>query len=110
MTKQPAASRSKTGRSRQRFEHVNTFDDETMQHLTPAEIAVWLVLWREIRPPGDIAKISNRSIAAKAGISRRTVSAAIGSLEQRKLLTIVKRGNFNGTVAEYRVRGSTALY
>jgi DNA-binding MarR family transcriptional regulator len=85
-----------------RFQMLNAFVDGTMADLTRAELAVWLVLFRDTR--NGVAAISQENIARRSGCNRRTVNRALRRLEQLGLVKLVYRGGLNGTVSRYRVR------
>lgn len=88
-------------RSNLRFETLNRFIDSTIHelHLTPCEALVWMVVYRDSKPPKWLASASFDDIARRANISRRSVANAVRSLTSKKLLHVVRRGGLN--------RGST---
>ena len=88
-----------------RFGEVNAFADATLRALSRAEIAVWLVLWRDTRPNG-LARTGQEDIARRAGCDARTVRRAIGQLAARRLLTVVRTGRIGTGPSVYRVRGA----
>ncbi len=61
-------------RSRLRFELLNAFVDGSMADLTRAELAAWLILYRDTKPDGT-ARASLDDIARRAGIDRQTAIA-----------------------------------
>lgn len=73
-----------------------------MADLTRAELATWLVLYRDTKPDGT-ARTSLDCIARRAGIDRQTASRAVGSLSRRKMLQILRRGGLNRGPSVYRV-------
>lgn len=89
--------------SANRFEVLNRFVDWSMADLTRAEIAVWLILFRDTRD--GIAKTSQTDIANRGGLSRQHVSRAIQGLKKRGLLKVVYQGAFRRGVSWYRVLG-----
>lgn len=85
-----------------RFRTLNAFVDFTLADLGRAEIAVWLVLFRDSRD--GFARTGQTDIANRAGIGRRTVYNAIRRLEQFGLLSVVRRGRLGAGPSTYRVR------
>lgn len=78
-----------------RFEQFNGFIDLTLADLTRAELATWLILFRDAKPPRWESRTSVADIAERAGASRRAISAALRALEGRGLLRVVRRGGLN---------------
>ncbi len=101
-TPKGSASSAKRRVARERFQVLNAFVDFTVAELTPAEIIVWLILYRDTR--GDSATVSMRDIARRAGRSLRAVETAAAKLERRGLLKVVRRGGFRRGVSTYRVQ------
>ena len=91
----------RTAKHRDRFAPLNAFVDCTVASLTRSEALTWLVLWRDTRD--GTARTSMANIARRIGTSRRTVTAAIGKLRGRGLLTLAYRGGLNRGVSVYRV-------
>jgi hypothetical protein len=87
---------------RGRFQCVNAFIDVTMAGLSPAERAVWLILWRDTKPSG-LAETSQASLASRAGVTDRAVRAALRRLKDRGLVTVVRRGDLRRGASLYRV-------
>ncbi len=85
-----------------RFQAVNAFADFTLAALSRAEIAVWLLLWRDTKPDG-LARTSQADLARRAGIAERTVRRAIESLRTAGLVTLVYRGGLRRGSSTYRV-------
>ena len=71
-----------------------------MSELSRAEIAVWLILYRDSRD--GKAKTSQADIARRAGINVRTARRAIERLQRRGLLSIVRRGGLRQGPSTYR--------
>lgn len=88
--------------SRLRFEVLNAFVDTSMANLMRSELAVWLVLCRDTKPDGT-ARASFDDIARRAGIDRRSVTRAIGTLKRKKLLQVVRKGGLNRGPSTCRV-------
>jgi DNA-binding MarR family transcriptional regulator len=86
----------------ERFKVLNAFADFTLAGLDRAEIAVWLVLWRDTKPDG-LARTSQADLARRAGVTDRTVRRAITSLLDAGLLRVVHRGGLRRGVSVYRV-------
>src|SRR5262245_4321423 len=91
------------GKTGERFAVLNAFVDFALAELSRAEIAVWLVLYRDTRD--GTARTSYDDLARRAGLNRRTVGRAIRKLEQRGLVKIVHRGGLGRGVSRYHVRG-----
>jgi hypothetical protein len=85
-----------------RFRTINAFADFTLRGLDRAEIAVWLLLWRDTRPDG-LARTSQADLARRAGVNQRTARRAVGSLCRAKLLTRAYQGGLNRGLSVYRV-------
>jgi hypothetical protein len=96
----PDGARAK---ARERFAVLNTFVDFALADLTRAEIAVWLVLYRDTRD--GTARTSFNDLARRAGLNRRNVGKALRGLESRGLVKVVHRGGLRRGVSRYRVRG-----
>lgn len=91
-------NRRKTG---DRFAVFNTFADFTVRDLSRAEIAVWLLLWRDTRE--GTARTSQVDLARRAGMDPSTVKRAVKRLEKRGLLTVVFRGDLWQGPSRYAV-------
>jgi hypothetical protein len=85
-----------------RFQVLNLFVDEGLRGLTRAEVAVWLVLYRDTKP-GGVATASVGDLAVRAGLSRRNVVRAVGRLRARGMLKVVRKGGLNAGPSSYRV-------
>jgi DNA-binding transcriptional ArsR family regulator len=97
-----AGGRAK-GKKGERFAVLNAFVDFALAGLSRAEIAVWLVLYRDTRE--GTARTSYDDIARRAGLNRRNVGRAVRRLEGRGLVKVVHRGGLRRGVSRYRVRG-----
>ncbi|MEI7685499.1 MAG: helix-turn-helix domain-containing protein [Planctomycetota bacterium] len=97
-TSKPKEKRSSLGR----FECVNAFVDSTMATLGRAELAVWVLLWRDTQPDG-LARTGQADIARRTGVSDRTVRRALRRLEGRGLVIVVQRGALQRGPSVYRV-------
>jgi DNA-binding IclR family transcriptional regulator len=84
---------------------MNEFVDYSARLVDTTAQAVWLVLFREVKPNG-LAKVSFGQIAELTGVCRRTAIRAIKHLQEAKLVTIEKRGRLNEGPSTYRVHGT----
>jgi hypothetical protein len=91
------------GKAGERFAVLNGFVDFGLAELSRAEIAVWLVLYRDTRD--GTARTSYDDMARRAGLNRRNVGRAVRRLEGRGLVKVVHRGGLRRGVSRYRVRG-----
>ena len=82
---------------------LNAFVDFALADLSRAEIALWLVLFRDTRD--GTARTSYDDLARRAGLNRRTVGRALRQLERRGLVKVVHRGGMRLGVSRYRVFG-----
>ena len=90
------------GPAKGRFGEINTFADISLASLDRAEIAVWLLLWRDSKD--GTARTSQADLARRGGTTDRSVRRAIVSLERKGLLTVVYHGGLNRGLSVYRVR------
>jgi DNA-binding MarR family transcriptional regulator len=88
--------------SRLRFEMLNAFVDRGMADLSRAELAVWLILFRDTHRNG-VARASLDDLARRRGMNRQTASRAVGRLARRKTLQVLRRGGLNRGPSSYRV-------
>lgn len=96
--------KGKTGKrtAGERFRILNSFIDFTLAELTRAEIAFWLILYRDARE--GIARTSYDDLARRAGCNRRNVGRAVRRLQQLDLLQVVHQGSLREGPSRYRVR------
>jgi len=94
-------------RDHQRWATLNTFVDAELADATEAEVRVWLVLYRDVKP-GGLARVGMTDIARRAGLTRRAVVNAISSLKTRQLIEVVVRGSINGSPNAYRLLNTGA--
>ena len=87
----------------ERFVVLNAFVDFALADLSRAEIAVWLVLYRDTKE--GTAKSAYDDLARRTGLNRRNVGRAVRRLEDRGLVKVVHRGGLRKGVSRYRVRG-----
>src|SRR4051812_7286210 len=85
-----------------RFVVINSFADLAVARLDRAEIAVWLLLWRDTKPDG-LARASQADLARRAGCNPRTVRRALDGLQGAGLVSVVRRGGFHKGLSIYRV-------
>jgi DNA-binding IscR family transcriptional regulator len=83
---------------------LNTFVDDTMADLTRAEMAVWLVLFRDVRD--GTATVSQDDLARRAGVNARNIRRALARLRAVGLVELVRRGGLSQGASCYRVRAS----
>ena len=102
-----ATERSNTRRqsrpkgSAARFKLLNEFIDQTLQQVTPRQVAVWLCLFRDSR--NGTATAAQSYIATRCGLQRPTVSTTIGELEALGLVVTIHQGGVNRGLSRYRV-------
>ncbi len=89
-----------------RFSVFNAFVDVTMAGLSRAEMAVWLLLYRDTKRDG-LARTAQADLARRAGTTPRSVERAVRSLEHAGLLTVVYRGGLRKGSSIYRVHPLT---
>jgi|SRR5665213_1024437 len=94
----PAGAKTKAG---ERFAVLNGFVDFTLADLSRAEIAVWLVLYRDTRD--GTARTSITGLAQRAGCDRSTVFRSLRGLGGRGLIKIVHQGGLGRGPSRYRV-------
>ena len=91
------------GMTGERFAVLNAFADFSLAELSRAEIAVWLLLYRDTRQ--GTARTSYDDLARRGGMDRRNVGRALRQLESRGLVKVVHRGGIGRGVSRYHVRG-----
>lgn len=91
----------KAGDAGGRFALLNGFVDCSMVNLSRAELAAWLVLYRDTR--NGTARTSAEDIGRRIGTSKRAVLDALGKLRKRGLLTRVYKGGLNRGPSTYRI-------
>lgn len=87
-----------------RFAEINGFVDYTLASLTPAAVAVWLILWRDTKSNG-LARTGQADLARRAGVTERAVRNALKELCVAKLLKVIKVGRVGTGPSTYLVRG-----
>lgn len=89
-------------RSRERFvSMLNPLVDLRLRELPRAELAVWLILYRDER--GGLSRTSHADLARRGGLSTRAVVDAVKGLRRRGLLETVRRGRLNVGVSAHRL-------
>src|SRR5205823_5529283 len=73
-----------------RFRVLNSFVDVSLRELTPAEVKVWLVLYRDTRD--GVARVAQADVAVRAGLSTRGVRKGLAGLARRGLVEVLRRG------------------
>lgn len=91
------------GAAADRFQAINSFVDDIARHLSPLEVAVWVVLWRRADARSNVAEISVEAIADKLGVSGRSVQRAVQWLLRVGLMERLLRGTRQAGVSRYRV-------
>src|SRR5690242_3669922 len=100
----PEPPKGKTkGQTVGRFQMLNAFVDNTLAELSRAEIAVWLILYRDTKPNGTV-RTAMTDLVRRAGCSRRAVVSAAKTLEKLGLLKVLFRGGLHRGPSRYRVR------
>jgi predicted transcriptional regulator len=85
-----------------RFETLNAFVDRGIAEagLSPASIAVWLVLYRHGKPDGS-TEIPVDFIAQQSGLSRSTVLRSLAELRAASMLKTTKKGGIGRGANRY---------
>ncbi len=86
----------------ERFRTLNNFVDFTLAELSRAEIAVWLILYRDTRD--GMARTGMEDLARRAGCAKRNAVRAVQRLEKLGLVKVIHRGGFRRGVSRYRVK------
>lgn len=97
----PARSSKAKGKAGERFAVLNAFVDFTVAGLSRAQIAVWLILYRDTRD--GTARTAVSDLARRAGCNRATVFRALRRLEAAHLVRIVHRGGLGRGPSRCRV-------
>ena len=91
----------RTAATSNRFGELNAFVDCSMADLSRAELATWLVLWRDTK--NGTVRTSMADVARRIGASKRAVVDAVSGLERQGLLIVVYRGGMRRGMNVYRV-------
>ena len=86
-----------------RFAVLNAFADCALADLTGAEVKTWLILFRDAKAATGTARTGQTDIARRAGLSVRGVQYAIGKLQAKGMIRVVRRGRLNGGPSAYRL-------
>jgi hypothetical protein len=101
----PPRTRPRSGKPEGRFGVLNGFVDVELRTLTRAELAVWLVLYRDTKPDGT-ARTGQTDLARRAGVTTRGVRKALTRLIAVGLVEVIRRGRLGCGPSVYRVRGT----
>jgi hypothetical protein len=93
------------GHTGTRFKVINAFADFALADLSRAEIAVWLLLWRDTKADG-LSRTSQADLARRAGVDISTIKRALRGLRRRALLSVVHAGGLRRGASVYRVNGT----
>lgn len=97
----PSAAKAKAG---ERFALLNTFVDFGLAGLSRAEVAVWLVLYRDTKD--GTARTSYDDLARRGGLNRRNVGRALRTLGERGMVKTIRKGGLGRGPSSYRLRGT----
>ncbi|MBX7071959.1 MAG: helix-turn-helix domain-containing protein [Pirellulales bacterium] len=96
------ASGKPTDRHYGRFQTLNHFVDFTMSKLSRAEVAVWMILFRDTKKDGT-ARVAQADMARRAGADDRTMRRALRRLIGLRLVSVVRQGGLGRGPSTYRV-------
>ncbi len=97
-----AQGRKRAQASGKRWRMLNAFIDAGGADLRPNDWRVWLVLFRDAK--GDTARTSQKYVARRLGVDRKTVGRAVKRLQAVGLLDVLHRGGFRRGPSTYRLR------
>ena len=97
--------KSSGGKAAERWLMLNAFVDLTAWELKRSELLVWMTIFRDSKD--GIASSSQRNIAKRTGLARKTVERAVASLAECGLLLVVYPGGYRRGTAKYRTRPVT---
>lgn len=86
-----------------RFPTLNAFVDLHQRQFSLAARVLWFALWRHADPAGT-ARVSQTRLMEQSGVSRSTVTRAIGELVRGGALDVVRKGNPRSGISAYRIR------
>ncbi len=102
-TPAPARPPPKTpGSVAKKLATVNRFLDRSARRLPPPAVVVWVLLWRDER--GGTARTAVSDLAARSGLSPRTVKRQLRLLRDRGLIESDHRGTPTTGPTVYRLR------
>jgi biotin operon repressor len=109
----PAKADPKTAQGRKlaqasgkRWRMLNAFIDAGGADLRPNDWRLWLVLFRDAK--GDTARTSQKYVARRLNLDRKTVGRAVKRLQAAGLLDVLHRGGFRRAPSTYRLRPTPA--
>lgn len=88
-----------------RFQTLNGFVDYSLATLTPAAVATWLVLFRNVKTITGMSCIGQAEITRRVGVSDRAVRTALEELKLAGLVKVVLQGRLGRGASSYKVRG-----
>jgi hypothetical protein len=74
-----------------RFATINNFVDAHLSTCQPAEIAVYLVIWRYVRE--GTTEIGHQQLAEITGLSERSTKRAVKALAAKGIIRLLRKGN-----------------
>lgn len=96
--------KGKKRKAGERFATLNAFTDATMRTLTPAQIAVWVILFRNER--NGTTSRSVRQIATDGGLSLSGAHQSLASLIEAGLVEILQRARHRDEATTYRIHAT----
>ena len=81
-----------------RWTQFNGFVDVTLRTLTPSEVRVWLVPFRDTKRDGT-TRTGQADIAARTGLSDWMVRYGLNGLIQKGLAKVIRRGSIRSGVS-----------
>src|SRR6516165_9710356 len=84
-----------------RFAVLNAFADVTLATLDRAEIAVWLLLWRDTKPNG-LARTSQAALPRREGVTPEPAGRAPFAGNKAGLVPVFPGGDFRAGGPAYR--------
>jgi hypothetical protein len=100
-SKTPSQRNKPNKKTADRFGVLNAFVDCSLSGLSRAELATWLILYRDTR--NGTASTGQTDIARRAGVTVRGIQKATAKLIDRGLLVQVFQGGLNRGPSRYRV-------
>ena len=94
-------SGAKPKRRAGRFAVLNAFADCALAGLTGAEAKTWVILFRDTKAATGTARTGQADIARRAGLSVRGVQIALGKLQTKGMVRVVRRGRLNAGPSSY---------
>lgn len=100
---QSKRKRQRKDTARRRWTLFNRFVDDGMADLKPADVAVWLALFRHAQADGT-ATVARSRLIAMTGLAPRTIKVALRRLIDFGWMERLRRGGPSGGVAVYRLK------